>query len=76
MYVASYADDTTIHIVKENKESVINTLEASSLSLFTWFNNNFIKANSDTSHILSSCSEPLQHLLMALPLNQTRKRYF
>ena len=39
--IASYADDTTIYTVKENKESVINTLEASSLPLFAWFNNNF-----------------------------------
>ena len=55
--ILSYADDTSIYTVKENKESVINTLEASSLSLFTWFNNNFMKANSDKIHILLSCSE-------------------
>ena len=60
---ASYADDTTIHTVKENKESVINALEASSLPLFTWFNNNFIKANSDKSHLLLSCSEPSAALI-------------
>ena len=28
LVIASYADDTTIYVVKENKESVINTLEA------------------------------------------------
>ena len=61
--IASYADDTTIYTVKENKESVINTLEASSLLLFTWFNNNFMKANSDKSHILLSCSEPSTALI-------------
>ena len=61
--IASYADDTTIYTVKENKESVINTLEASSLPLFTWFNNNFMKANSDKSHILLSCSEPSTALI-------------
>ena len=60
---ASYADDTTIYTVKENKESVINTLEASSPPLFTWFNNNFMKANSDKSHILLSCSEPSTALI-------------
>ena len=37
--VASYADDTTIYTVKENKESVINTLETSSVILFKWFEN-------------------------------------
>ena len=61
--IASYADDTTIYTVKENKESVINALEASSLPLFTWFNNNFMKANSDKSHILLSCSEPSTALI-------------
>ena len=60
--IASYADDTTILTVKE-KESVINTLEASSLPLFTWFNNNFVKANSDKSRILLSCSEPSTALI-------------
>ena len=38
---ASYADDTTIYTVKENKDSVINTLETSSVILFKWFENNF-----------------------------------
>ena len=56
--IASYADGTAIYTVKENKESVTNTLEASSLPLFAWFNNNFMKANSDKSRILLSCSEP------------------
>ena len=54
----SYADDTTIYTIKEDKASVINTLEASSVPLSTWFNNKFMKANSDKSHILLSCSEP------------------
>ena len=48
--IASYVDD-------------INTLEASSLPLFTWFNNDFMKANSDKSHILLSCSEPSTALI-------------
>ena len=61
--IASYADDTTIYAVKENKESVINALEASSLPLFTWFNNNFMKVNSDKTHIFLSCSEPSTALI-------------
>ena len=50
--IACYADDTIIYTVKENKEFVINALEASPLPLFTWFNNNFMKANSDKSQSL------------------------
>ena len=61
--IASYADDTTTYTVKENKESVVNTLEASSLPLFASFNNNFMKANGDKSHILLSCSEPSTALI-------------
>ena len=61
--IPNYVDDTTIYTVKENKESVINTLEASSLPLFIWFNNNFMKANSGKSHILLSRSEPSAALI-------------
>ena len=43
--IASYADDTTIYTVKENKESVINTLKGLSLPLFTWFHNSPMKTN-------------------------------
>ena len=60
--IGSYADDTTIYTVKENKEPVFNTLEAS-LPLFTWCNSNFIKTNSDKSHLLLSCSEPSTALI-------------
>ena len=61
--IASKTDDTTIYTVKENKESVINTLKASSLPLFTWFNSNFMKPNSHKSHILLTCSEPSTALI-------------
>ena len=56
--IASYADDTTLYTVKENKESVINALETSSQKLFKWFKNNFMKVNSDKSHLLLSCNKP------------------
>ena len=52
--VASYADDTTIYTVNEKKESVIGALETSSSLFFGWFNNNFMKTNSDKSHLIMS----------------------
>ena len=55
--IASYADDTTLYTVKANNESVLNALETSSQKLFKWFKNNFMKANSDKSHLLLSCNE-------------------
>ena len=54
--MASYADDTTLYTVKETKVSVINALETSAQKLFKWFSNNFMKANSDKSHLLMSCN--------------------
>ena len=56
--IASYADDTTLYTVKENKESVVNALETLSQKIFKWFRTNFMKANSDKSHLLLSCNEP------------------
>ena len=61
--IAIYVDDTTIYTVKENQESIMNALEVSSLPLYTWLNNNFMKANSDKSHILLSFSEPCTSLI-------------
>ena len=72
--IASYEDDTTQYTVKENKESVINGLETSSQKLFKWFENNFMKANSDKNHLLLSCNEP--STLMVPPLKQIQKKYF
>ena len=61
--IASYADDTTIFAVQENKDFVINTLEALSLPLFTWFNINFIKVKSDENHLSLNCGEPSTALI-------------
>ena len=58
LYIASYADDTTLYIVKQSKESFINALETSPQKYFIWFKSNFMKANSDKSHLLLSCNEP------------------
>ena len=52
--IASYADDTTIYTVYEKKESFISALETSSSLVFSWFNNNFMKANNDKSHLIMS----------------------
>ena len=48
--IAGYANDTTPYTVKENK-ILVNALDASSQKLFKWFNNNFMKANNDQSHL-------------------------
>ena len=63
----------SIYTVKENKEFVVNTLESSQLALFTWFNNNFMKANCDKSQLLLSCSEPSTALIDGSPIESNTK---
>ena len=55
--IASYADDKTLYSAQKNREKVINTIETSSQVLFDWFSDNFMKANSDKSHLLMSGTE-------------------
>ena len=70
--IASYADDTTIYTVSEKKESVIRALETSSSLLFGWFNNNFMKANSDKSHLIMSCAEATTAMIDGLPIDSSK----
>ena len=43
------------YIVQKKPKSLVNILETSSLLLFKWFNINFMKGNSDNSHLLLNC---------------------
>ena len=70
--IASFADDTTIYMVNEKKESVITALETSSSLLFGWFNNNFMKANSDKSHLIMSCTEATAAMIDGLPIDSRK----
>ena len=69
--IASYADDTTIYMVSEKKESVIRALEISSSLLFGWFNNNFMKVNSDKSLIIS-CADATTAMIDGLPIHSSK----
>ena len=52
--IANYADDSTPFSAKINHELVVEELEVSSSVLFTWLRNNYMKANTDKSHLLLS----------------------
>ena len=58
--VANYADDTTPYVMCDDMESVIISLESCSKLIFTWFENNYMKANSDKSHLLLSTDNVIQ----------------
>ena len=57
--IASYADDSTPFIVKNNIDNVIASLEQVSDALFNWFKNNRLKNNVDKCHVLVSTSKPV-----------------
>ena len=44
---ASYADDNTPYVVKNNIRSIIRSLGNTSVELFEWFSGNQMKANPD-----------------------------
>ena len=52
--IANDADDSTPFSAKTNHKSVVQELEVSSSVLFTWLRNNYMKANTDKSHLLLS----------------------
>ena len=56
---ANYADDTTPYTSDIKMEDVIKSLEKCSEILFKWFDDNYMKANSDKSHLLLSPEENL-----------------
>ena len=74
--IARYADDTTIYMISEKKkESIIRALETSSSLLFEWFNNNFMKANSDKSHLIMSCAEQTTAMIDGLPIVPAKQKF-
>ena len=73
--IASYADDTTIYTVNERKESVISALETSSSLHFGWFNNNFMKANSDKIRLIMSCTKATTAMIDGLPIDSSKTEF-
>ena len=57
--IANYADNLTPFSAKLNHESVVEELEISSSVLFTWLQNNYMKTNTEKSHLLLSGSNKL-----------------
>ena len=61
-------------MVNEKKESVIRGLETSSSLLFGWFNNNFMKANSDKSHVIMRFAEATTAVTDGLLIDSSKNR--
>ena len=55
--LASYADDTTPYVCRQNYTEAIEFLEPTINNIFAWFKNNGLVANPDKSHFLCSLYE-------------------
>ena len=58
--IINYADDTTLYACEPNMDLVLSKLEKDTSTVFTWFQNNYLKANSRKSHLLTT-SDNIQH---------------
>ena len=58
--IANYADVSTLFSAKLNIKSVVEELGISSSVLFTWLWNNYLKTNTEKSHLLLSGSNRLK----------------
>ena len=55
--IASYADDNTPYATGVCLEKTLQKVEKASNTLFKWFSNNYMVANADKCHLLTSTSE-------------------
>ena len=55
--IANYANDNTPDATANDIDSLIASLEETSKSLFTWFDNNLMKSNAHKCHLLLSSNE-------------------
>ena len=59
--IINYADDTPLYACESNMDLVLSKLEKDTFTVFTWFQNNFLEANSGKSHLLT-LSDNIQHI--------------
>ena len=52
--IINYPDDTTIYTCEPNIDLILNKLEKDTSTVSTWFQNNYLKANSGKSHLLTT----------------------
>ena len=59
--IINYGDDTTLYACEPNMDLALIKLEKDTSTVFTWFQNNYLKANSGKSHLLTT-SDNIQHI--------------
>ena len=57
--IINYADDTTLYAWGPSMDLVLSKLEKDTSTVFTLFQNNYLKANSRNSHLLTTSDNAL-----------------
>ena len=57
--IINSAGDTTLYAYEPNMDLVLSKLEKDTSTVFAWFQNNYLKANSRKSHLLTTISSIL-----------------
>ena len=52
--IINYANDITVYAYQPNIDFVFSKLETDASTFFTWFQNNYLKANSGKPHLLTT----------------------
>ena len=52
--ICNFADDTTTYISDESLGNILKSLEKNSVLAILWFENNYIKLNTDKCHLIVS----------------------
>jgi len=67
--VCNYADDTTLYLADISLKNLLLRLEHDSLLAISWFDNNYMKLNSDKCHLLVS-GQKFEHIFAYIGENQ------
>ena len=59
--IINCADDTSLYACEPNMDLVLSKFEKDASTVLTWFQNNYLKANSVKSHLLTT-SDNIQHI--------------
>ena len=59
--VINYVEDTTLYACEPSMDLELSKLEKDTNTVFTWFQNNYLNANSGKSHLLTTSSN-IQHI--------------
>ena len=72
--ISNYADDNAPYTSSNDVKRPIKSLEESSKELFKWFNDNLMKSNPDTCHLLVSTNDNVAIRIRNFQIENTKRK--